>query len=123
MALPPLELFSLKKRPPCCRVASSLFRVQLLGDCGDEIPEAEADEKKSTSIFTSILKTGATPPMQECKERYSSAPKKRHSMSHALHPALQILIALTSLAILIWPTLSVDEEDLDANDFDRTHIP
>ena len=25
MALPPLELFSLTKRPPCCRVASSLI--------------------------------------------------------------------------------------------------
>ncbi len=25
MALPPLELFSLKKRPPCCRAASSSF--------------------------------------------------------------------------------------------------
>ena len=37
-------------------------------------------------------------------------------MSHALHPALQILIALSSLAILIWP-IFVDEEDLDANDF------
>jgi hypothetical protein len=44
-------------------------------------------------------------------------------MSHALHPALQILIALSSLAILIWPTLRVDEEDLDANDLDRSHIP
>jgi hypothetical protein len=44
-------------------------------------------------------------------------------MSHALHPALQILIALSSLAILIWPTLGVDEEDLEANDLDRTHIP
>jgi hypothetical protein len=44
-------------------------------------------------------------------------------MSHALHPALQILIALSSLAILIGPTVFVDEEDLDANDFDRTHIP
>ena len=44
-------------------------------------------------------------------------------MSHALHPALQIVIALLSLAMLIWPTLLVDEEDLDANDFDRTHIP
>ena len=43
--------------------------------------------------------------------------RKRHSMSHVLHPALQILIALSSLALLIWPTLSVDEEDLDANDF------
>jgi hypothetical protein len=49
--------------------------------------------------------------------------RKRHSMSHALHPALQILIALSSLAILIWPTIFVDEEDLDANDFDRTHFP
>jgi hypothetical protein len=45
-------------------VASSHFQVQLLGDCGDEFPEAEADEKKSTSIFPSILKTGPTPPMQ-----------------------------------------------------------
>jgi hypothetical protein len=44
-------------------------------------------------------------------------------MSHALHPALQILIALSSLAVLIWPMLSVDEDDLDAKDFDRTHIP
>jgi hypothetical protein len=44
-------------------------------------------------------------------------------MSHAMHPALQILIALSSLALLIWPRLFVDEEDLDANDFDRTYIP
>ena len=44
-------------------------------------------------------------------------------MSHALHPALQILIALSSLALLIWPTVLVDDEGIDANDFDRTHIP
>ncbi len=44
-------------------------------------------------------------------------------MSHALHPALQILVALLSLAILILPTLLVDEEDLEANDFDRTYYP
>lgn len=43
-------------------------------------------------------------------------------MSHALHPALQILIALLSLAILIWPALLLDEDDVEANDFDRTHI-
>jgi hypothetical protein len=42
-------------------------------------------------------------------------------MSHALHPALQILIALLSLAILIWPALLIDEDDIDRNDFDRTH--
>jgi hypothetical protein len=61
------------------------------------------------------------PPMQECKERYAALRRKRHSMSHALHPALQILIALSSLALLIWPVF-VDEEDLDANVFDRTDI-
>jgi hypothetical protein len=44
-------------------------------------------------------------------------------MSHALHPALQILIALSFLAILVWPSVFVDEEDLDANDFDHTHFP
>jgi hypothetical protein len=27
MALPPLELFSLKKRSPCCRAASSSFQA------------------------------------------------------------------------------------------------
>jgi hypothetical protein len=43
-------------------------------------------------------------------------------MSHAFHPALQILIALLSLAILIWPALLVDEDDVDPNDFDRPHI-
>jgi len=41
------------------------FRVQLSRDCCRKFPEAEANEKKSTSIFTSILKTGAVPPMQE----------------------------------------------------------
>jgi hypothetical protein len=30
MALPPLELFSLKKRPPCCRVAFSFLPGALL---------------------------------------------------------------------------------------------
>ena len=44
-------------------------------------------------------------------------------MSHALHPVLQILIALSFLAILVWPKVFVDEEDLDTNDFDSTHIP
>ena len=56
-------------------------------------------------------------------ERYAALRTKRLFMSHALHPALQILIALSSLAILIWPTLFLDEDDLDANDFDHTHIP
>jgi hypothetical protein len=31
MALPPLELFSLKKRLPCCRVAFSFFRAASAG--------------------------------------------------------------------------------------------
>ncbi len=44
-------------------------------------------------------------------------------MSHALHPALQILIALSFLAILVWPNVFADEDDLDANDFDNTHLP
>jgi len=43
-------------------------------------------------------------------------------MSHALHSGLQIVVALTALALLIWPTLLVDEDDLDANHFDRTHL-
>jgi hypothetical protein len=90
-----------------------------LGDWG-AIPDAEADEKKSTSIFED-RRNAADP--QECKESYAALRRKRHSMSHALHPALQIVIALSLLAILVWPTVFVDEEDLDANDFDNTHIP
>ena len=44
-----------------------------------------------------------------------------HALSHALHPALQILIALSSLAMLIWP-IFVDEEDLDASDFNSRDL-
>jgi len=31
---------------------------------GEKFPEAEANEKKSTSMFTSIMKTGTMSPMQ-----------------------------------------------------------
>jgi hypothetical protein len=44
-------------------------------------------------------------------------------MSHALHTVAQILIGLSSLAILVWPIVIADEDDLDANEFDRTYIP
>jgi hypothetical protein len=44
-------------------------------------------------------------------------------MSHALQPALQIIIALLSLAILIGPSLLIDEDDFDSNGFDSTHFP
>jgi hypothetical protein len=54
--------------------------------------------------------------MQRVLEKYAALRRKRHSMSHALHPALQILIALTSLAILIWPTLLADEDELTFRD-------
>jgi hypothetical protein len=64
MALPPLELFSLKKRPPCCRVASSLFRYNFCVILGQIVPEAEANEKKSISIVPLILQTDAMTPMQ-----------------------------------------------------------
>jgi hypothetical protein len=43
-------------------------------------------------------------------------------MSHALHTALQVLIALSILAISIWPTIYADD-DLKANDLDHTRIP
>jgi hypothetical protein len=55
MALPPLELFSLKKRPPCCRVVSSLFQLQLLGDRGSKIAPDWEDELK---IFLWIMVPG-----------------------------------------------------------------
>jgi hypothetical protein len=43
------------------------------------------------------------------------------SMSHALHTALQIVIALLLLVGLIAPTV-FDDVDVDANEFDRRHL-
>jgi hypothetical protein len=37
-------------------------------------------------------------------------------MSHALHPALQVLIALSFLAILILPAVFAKDADLDLDD-------
>jgi hypothetical protein len=87
-----------------------------------KFPQAEDDEKNPLRS-SSIVKTDAMPPMQRGEERYAALRRRRHSMSHALHPALQILIALSSLVLLIGPTIFVDEDDLDANDFDHPHLP
>src|SRR5258708_26021493 len=76
MALPPLELFSLKKRPPCCRAASSLFRVQLLVACGRKFPEPEANERNPLSSSLRSSRPVQCRRCRECKERYSSAPKE-----------------------------------------------
>jgi hypothetical protein len=43
-------------------------------------------------------------------------------MSHALHGAFEVMIALSSLAVLIWPRILADEVDLDAKDSDESHI-
>jgi hypothetical protein len=75
--------------------------------------------KKITSIFEDPRNVADA---LECKESYAALRTKRHSMSNALHPALQILIALSLLAILVWPTHSADEDDLNANDFDITYF-
>jgi competence protein ComGC len=44
-------------------------------------------------------------------------------MSHALHPALQVLMALSFLAVLILPNIFANEGDLDSEDRNRSHIP
>jgi hypothetical protein len=44
-------------------------------------------------------------------------------MSHALHTALEVMIALSSLAVLILPRLPAKDIDLDASDSDHTRIP
>src|ERR1700722_13976080 len=46
MALPPLELFSLKKRPPCCRVASSCFRRGMREGLRGSVSQIEAASAK-----------------------------------------------------------------------------
>ena len=119
MALPPLELFSLKKKPPCCRVASSHFRLQLLGDKGEEnLPKRETDHEKF------FFEREARPRSCRCsehEERYSEG--KRHSMSHALPAVLQVTIAIFFLAILILPNDFAHDADFDVDDRNRNHIP
>ena len=43
-------------------------------------------------------------------------------MSHALRTALQVLVALLSLVILIWPGARVNGADLNANDSNHDRI-
>ena len=44
-------------------------------------------------------------------------------MSHALHPMLQVMIALLTLAALIWPSILANGVDFDGEDSDQNHIP
>ena len=44
-------------------------------------------------------------------------------MSHALHPILQVMIALLTLAMLIWPSFVANRADLDGDDSYRHRIP
>ena len=44
-------------------------------------------------------------------------------MSHALHPALQVTIALLFLAILILPDRFTNDADFEVDDRERNHIP
>jgi hypothetical protein len=44
-------------------------------------------------------------------------------MSHALHTALEVMIALSSLAMLILPGVLAKDVDLNADDSDQTRIP
>jgi hypothetical protein len=48
--------------------------------------------------------------------------RRRQSMSHALHAAFEVMVALSSLAVLIWPRILADEVDLDARDSDESRI-
>jgi hypothetical protein len=44
-------------------------------------------------------------------------------MSHALHPMLQIMVALSTLVVLIWPSVLAKDIDPDGDNSDRNHIP
>jgi hypothetical protein len=121
MALPPLELFSLKKRPPCCRVASSLFRIQLLGDEEREVPRLGEDRKKIR--FDLEARYGAADAGSVRRDSKGSLKKEAHSMSHALHPMLQVMVALLTLAVLIWPSVLANDIDLDGDNSGQNHIP
>ena len=43
-------------------------------------------------------------------------------MSHALHPALRVMIALLFLAIVILPNHFQNDRDFEVDDRDRNHI-
>ncbi len=65
MALPPLELFSLMKRSPCCRAASSCLRRDSKGRAlrGGELP-GRLDEAQSVIASFPALQAGACFPHQ-----------------------------------------------------------
>jgi hypothetical protein len=44
-------------------------------------------------------------------------------MSHALHPILQVMIALLTLAMLTWPSFVANGADFDGDDSYRHRIP
>jgi hypothetical protein len=43
-------------------------------------------------------------------------------MSHALHTMFEVMIALSTLAVLIWPRALANDFDSDADDSDQTHL-
>src|SRR5277367_3059509 len=117
MALPPLELFSLKKRPPRCRVASSLFRIQLLGDCeAKSSHEARGGRKK----FRFDLEA-------KCEAARCWSKRGRWRSGEGGTPYLMFCIlrcgcwSLFRFFSSIWPALA-DEDDLEASDLNRTRI-
>jgi hypothetical protein len=44
-------------------------------------------------------------------------------MFHSLHTGLELTIALSLLAVLIWPGAVANDDGIDANDPDHTRIP
>ena len=44
---------------------------------------------------------------------------KSHTMFHVLQPAFQIMIALTCLAMLIWPRVLANKNEDDASNHDQ----
>jgi hypothetical protein len=56
------------------------------------------------------------------EERPVADPKKEARYVSALHTGLQVLVALLSLVILIWPRALANGADLDANDSNHDRI-
>jgi hypothetical protein len=83
-----------------------------------KIPRSETRLKKSSPVRAFAWDVADAESSGESKRSEEEAP-----MSHALHPVLQVLIALSFLAVLILPNVFAKDVDFDADDRNQNHIP
>ena len=103
MALPPLELFSLKKRPPCCRVASSSF-----------VRKTEGRRYQSGRVVAKNARKICVDEARASIERVSEGPKRLFLQGG--HSMIAVLMVVLYLVLILMPCLIAASIDLEAEE-------